>query len=369
MVAYPISWFESAATALAFMVLTLFATAAFYIWAHSRGPSGLERHLAAMAQAVRFSADGFCSPWFDDAALERWYGRGEIAAVKSRIKEKAADVARQNAQERRQVLGQVRDLGVRGVSDAGPLAFLPAPGHDTGDAAWNAIRLDEVSSWLEGKAPLFAAARQPDVVRLGEALDRQQEREADRRRLLQAELGSLDSALSFAWLKVEGAGWVWEVIAWSIFGVIANTIVGLIQAAGAHRYKADEFVLVFPKLALAPLLALVAVALWSSGFSTASVTFVNLPLFLVLAFSLGLATEQLYTALRQAAQWLVARFTALDEDKFKAAEQGLAYRFVTPPPPAAPTPPANLRQLGELLRATGQAAVERSLVAQLSRSS
>jgi hypothetical protein len=128
MVEPPIEWFDSCASALAFMVCLFVVTAVFYIWAHIQdGFSAHERRRAMIERAVRLSVDGFSTPSYDDALLERWYGRGEVAALKSRIKDKTVIVAQQNAQERRQVVAQMRDLALRGISDAGPLGHLPLP--------------------------------------------------------------------------------------------------------------------------------------------------------------------------------------------------------------------------------------------------
>ncbi len=360
--------FDTAAVALVTLVLMLLVTATVYFWLHRhpKTEAELERDLR---NAVIVSPDGFCHLSYDDGELAKWFGQGEIDLFKSRLKEKAADIAHQNALERRQVLAPLRAFADRGLSEVGPLQFLPTSGPDTDDAPWNSVLLDETALWLKARGNTFVPEKQIEYQRYLEMLGRQAAREHERAERLKREVQGLDSSLSFDWLQVENSKWILEVIAWTIFGVIANTTIGLVESARKGTYKADEFVLFLPKMFLAPVLSVVAIALWSSGFTTAPISFLNLPLFLVLSFSLGLVTEQVYTALRKAAQWLVARFVSIDEEKFAAAAKNLPYTFVNPKPaPASATgdaAPANLKQLAAALQTQASADVERGLVSKL----
>jgi hypothetical protein len=361
-----IDFFDSPAVALASMVVLLFVACAVYVFEHRHALQAEQSHNQALRDAVIIADDGMCTLTFRDEVLQRWYAPGKIDSLKARLKDDAAAVAAKNALERRAVLGQLREFSVRGISDPGPLAVLPTTATaDRDDAPWNSVVLPEVNQWLERMRPLFIAEKQPRVGVYKDEVFRQIRREDVRKAALHDEVMGLESNLSFAWLQVEHSSWIWEVVAWTVFGVIANTIIALIAASRDGSYKADEFILVFPKLALAPFLSIVAIALWVSGFTNAPVTFLNLPLFLVFAFSLGLVTEQLYTLMRNTANWLVTRFVTVSEDKLAEAAKNTPYKFVNPPPAAAA--PQNLAQLGAGLKALANADVERGVVSQLAQ--
>ncbi|MDP2136738.1 MAG: hypothetical protein Q8J74_02685, partial [Candidatus Didemnitutus sp.] len=167
---------------------------------------------------------------------------------------------------------------------------------------------------------------------------------------------------SFDWLKIEDAQWVWEVVAWTVFGFLANTLISLFKHCRERTYSADEFLLIFPKLVLAPLLSVVVVALWSSGISTAPINYLNLPVFLVFAFSLGFCTEQLYVAVKDITGWFISRFVKVSEDRVAELAKSVPYVFVNPPPAASVPPPANLKQLRERIDSVAKAEFERGTV-------
>lgn len=355
--------FDSCAVAIFSISCLLVACVSIYVWAHRKDPP-ISR-VKTLFESIEFTSDGTMTPLYKDAVFERWFGRGELQSLKNRINEKAQIEAQQNARERRDLLGPLQELAQRGLGTSGPIRVVTSGGDQKTDVEWNSLQLPFVRDWLKDNIKLLAPDKTVDATRLLAALEAQIERENERKERLRSEVHVLDAALSFSWLLIDHSNWVWEVVAWTWFGVLANTLIALIHSSRDKNYKADEFVLVFPKLLLAPLLSVVCVALWSSGFTSAPVTFVNLPLFLVFSFSLGLVTEQLYDLLRSSARWLVERFLPIDQEKMAAAGRDEPYGFIHPlPTPSAP--PSNLKQLAEELRARANAEIERGIVTRLS---
>ena len=112
-------------------------------------------------------------------------------------------------------------------------------------------------------------------------------------------LNQLKPNISFDWLYHEGAGWVLELIVWSIYGVLASAIAGLIKAYKSGTYDGRLFLLFIPRLFLAPLLSVVITAFISSGESGYQVNLQNLPAFLVFAFAMGFNSESLTRTIRE----------------------------------------------------------------------
>jgi len=134
---------------------------------------------------------------------------------------------------------------------------------------------------------------------LVEKLQRQDEHEKRVRAEIKAEIKALEPVLSFIWLYHEGAGWIFEVVFWTWFGVLANSIITIIIVCKEDTYDPYLFSLVIPKFFLAPLLSVVFVSLWAAGVTNEKVTFLNLPWFMGLCFFLGFMTESLYVRLRK----------------------------------------------------------------------
>jgi hypothetical protein len=315
-----------------------------------------------MQQMLVFSPDGNFEPRYDDSVLGKLFAPTKIVELKQRIAAKADAARRQTGFERRQLLGSLARFVDRGISDLGPLEVIAHPPASEPDGVWTGVNLCEIRRWLADKRPLFAGEKQADTGSFVEAIDRQVARERVRQTLLKRELRALDSGLSFEWLRIDGWHWVLEVVGWTVFGFLANTLISLFQHCRRGSYSADEFILIFPKLALAPLLSLVAVALWSSGISNAPINYLNLPMFLVFAFSLGFCTEQLYTAMKDIASWFISRFATISEDRVAELAKNVPYAFVNPPPPAAGPPPENLQQLRVRSETVARAGFERGTV-------
>jgi hypothetical protein len=323
-----------------------------------------------MAAALQFSADGNFTPHYDDAVLGKLFAPVKIAEIKERVAGKAGAARTQTEIERRQLLEPLRVFADRSLSDTGPLMILSDRTPKETGGLWTGLNLEEIRRWLDSRRSRLAVEKQNDLEAQIAAIERQIQRESVRKTNLSTELRALESGLSFNWLHIAGAAWVLEVISWTIFGFFANTLITLFQHCRKGTYSADEYILIFPKLVLAPLLSVVAVALWSSGISSAPINFLNLPIFLIFSFSLGFCTEQLYGALKDVTGWFLSRFVKVSEDRVAELAKNVPYVFVHPPAPAASdaaaTPPQNLRQLRAKLEQAAQAGFERGAVAKLS---
>ena len=108
----------------------------------------------------------------------------------------------------------------------------------------------------------------------------------------------LQPLFSFEFLYHEGSGWIIELVFWTWFGVLASAMAGLFDAIKLDNYKPQVFALTIPKLLLAPVLALVVVALWAAGFTETKVSLSNLPFFLAVAFALGFGHDRVIRLIR-----------------------------------------------------------------------
>lgn len=220
-------------------------------------------------------------------------------------------------------------------------------------------------AWLEAKSGrLYSPLRSADLESILAAL---RALEADERAAveeLQREHRVLGSRLYFRWVYHEGAGWILEVAVWALAGMLCNTLIALIVLTYKGTYHAARFATVFPKLILAPLLAVVFTAMWSSGFTESGVTYVNLPYFLVTSFVLGYATEQLFSKLRDVVGVILGS-AGISEERLRMAGSLTPYTFVNPPESAWALTPTNLPELREKAKRVARHELEKGIVAEL----
>jgi hypothetical protein len=134
-------------------------------------------------------------------------------------------------------------------------------------------------------------------------------------------LNRLKPNISFDWLYHEGAGWVLELIVWSIYGVLASAIAGLITAHRLGIYDGRLFLLFIPRLFLAPLLSVVITAFIASGESGYQVNLQNLPAFLVFAFVMGFNSESLTRTIRDLFNRMFAETPEKKKDEGSEADE------------------------------------------------
>jgi len=117
-------------------------------------------------------------------------------------------------------------------------------------------------------------------------------------------VSSMDAYMSFEWLN--RLPWIVQLIFWTWFGVLINNIVWLIRLT-KNRQEEDDlafssqvYVMLFPRLAIAPFISIIFLAMISSGIASFDISNLNnLPAFLVAAFFLGFMSESITLRIRQ----------------------------------------------------------------------
>ncbi|MCJ9428634.1 hypothetical protein [Kordiimonas marina] len=156
--------------------------------------------------------------------------------------------------------------------------------------------------------------------------------------------------LGFGWLHLDSGWWVAELIFLSWVGVIANTLVAILTSMRAQRtgggngYDPQMFLMILPKLVLAPIMAIVVAALVVAGLTDGGISLANAKMFLVFGFISGFASERFTTLVRAAISRLMPRLE-ISEDKLKAQT-----RWV--PPPKSPGQARTVAELRGIVRQT-----------------
>ncbi|HVS52881.1 MAG TPA: hypothetical protein VHD62_11055 [Opitutaceae bacterium] len=363
-----ITYFERPSFAFFWMLGMLLLVAAVYAGLHVMTGCSCDQRDATMRDAVIVSNDGRFALSYRDGVLEHNFAKARINEMKQHLDEMRLQLLPVVLAQRRQVLTPAVDFAHRALADRAQPGILGLDPQRVEDSDLQLTIIPATIEWLDAQADRLAPENKAYLPTIVARLRDQHAREEIARTAFKADVSRLESALSFCWLWVDGCGWIGEVVFWSLFGVLANAIIALITKSRAGQYSADEFVLVFPKILLAPLLALVVIAIWATGLSEAQVGYLNLPMFLVFAFCLGFATEQLYTLLRDLAQGIVGRLARLSDTKLEEAARNDPYRFVHPPADASSVPPPKtLAELRQTLTDVAQSQVERGIVTQLTQ--
>jgi hypothetical protein len=328
-------------------------------------------HLAKPAEAfdptnaVSFEAGASLRPIYNLALLQRFASKASIAEISQRIEQKRQFLSQSLVRLRREALVPVMQANQTALlwNPPPPGILAKAPEKATDDDFARAD-LGAIDRWLAQQAPgikapanrsIFTVAR--DGVRECDEIERRYRDE------LKQEAQALQPVLSFCWLYTDCGWWIVEVMFWSFAGVLANTIIALILACRAHRYSAEEYTLVLPKVFLAPTLAVVFVALWTTGFTESQINYLNLPYFLVFSFLLGFATESLYTKLRDLVSLVVTPSATLSEERLQEAAKDVPYPWIHNLEQAGATPaPKNLQELEAKAIAVAKAQAERATV-------
>ncbi len=316
------------------------------------------------ASAVQLSPDGTFKPFFLEGELERFFSKAQINDLEKRLGDKAAELSQRELERRRSVFLPAIQATKELLPGYNPPGVL---GRDTAKVTDEDLLREDLSiliPWLTNNPGRFAPENRALFQELAQqfiALDLAEERIREQ---LRAESAALKPPLPFGWLFTEGAWWTIEVLVWSFLGVLANSIIGLILACRRSAYAPSEFVLVIPKIFLAPLLAFVIIAFWSTGFSESKITYLSLPYFLVMSFLLGFVTEGLYEKLRDLANLVVTPAATVSEQKVQDATRDEPYRFQNPTVrPGDQPPPRTLDEVRDQLRSVVKARLERSVVA------
>ena len=117
-------------------------------------------------------------------------------------------------------------------------------------------------------------------------------------------IASMDAYMSFEWLN--RLPWLVQLIFWTWFGVLINNIVWLIRLTKNRKeesdlaYTSEVYVMLFPRLVIAPFISIIFLAMISSGMASFDISNLNnLPAFLVAAFFLGFMSESITLRIRQ----------------------------------------------------------------------
>ncbi|UCC99257.1 MAG: hypothetical protein JSW66_05090 [Phycisphaerales bacterium] len=339
-------FFASAWQAFIALLITLLLLVAVYLGIHC----ARKQPEVPWSKAVRVSKDGRFQPRFQQAILERFFSEQELIRGKNIIDQRCNEAKDEALTKRRRLFGEVQAF-CRQYFSKSPRENLPAyigqgstseknseasrmlanlktlsygltqPGGTLGlfekDAPeWKdedvlILQISNIVSVLKkGLLDAGAEKREKGNVLL-EKLQNQDDHEKRIRDEIEDEIKALEPPLSFIWLYHEGAGWIFEVVFWTWFGVIANSIITVIVKCKNKAYDPDLFSLVIPKFFLAPLLSVIFVSLWAAGVTKEKVTFLNLPWFMALCFFLGFMTETLYTRLRMFAVAFLGGVTEL----------------------------------------------------------
>ncbi|MFT6693091.1 MAG: hypothetical protein ACJAXH_003642 [Colwellia sp.] len=117
-------------------------------------------------------------------------------------------------------------------------------------------------------------------------------------------VNSMQAYMSFEWLN--RLPWIVQLIFWTWFGVLINNIVWLIRLTKSRKeeddlaFTSEVYVMLLPRLAIAPFISVIFLAMISSGIASFDISNLNnLPAFLVAAFFLGFMSESITLRIRQ----------------------------------------------------------------------
>ncbi len=338
-------WVEAAfgsawrAFALLFVVMALILGA--YLGIHLARP----KPEVPWGTAVRLPDDGRFQPRFQVAVLERFFSEKELIRLKDIIGKRCEEARSETLASRRPLLTEIQNFrishwhggnlperpSIRGRSgfnnaedvSAPRVGINPGPGSGLGSGAvlplsraaeWNDAEVlsqsltNVIESFRIELVNVSAETRERGSVLLNRLL-KQDADEITLRAEIEREIRALEPPLNFLWLYHEGSGWVFEVVVWTLLGVLANAVISIILACKDGQYQPSLFAYVIPKFFLAPLISVVFVALWAAGITQSNVTSLNLPWFMAFSFFLGFTTENLYARVRKFADALLGGAT------------------------------------------------------------
>ncbi|GAM61693.1 hypothetical protein JCM19232_5994 [Vibrio ishigakensis] len=164
--------------------------------------------------------------------------------------------------------------------------------------------LENLKASMSDKPAQGYPAAQQELIRITNLISNQEEREKKYKTNVDNYIESLKPMLSYAWLVRQD--WKVQLIFWTWFGVLINNIVWLIRSvknqseAKDLEYSAQTYIMVIPRLVIAPFISLIFLALISSGIASFDITNLDsLPAFLIAAFFLGFMSESVTLRLRQ----------------------------------------------------------------------
>lgn len=172
------------------------------------------------------------------------------------------------------------------------------------------------------------------------------------------ELVAVEDNLSFGFLASGGKNaWIFHLIVWSWFGVIASSLVGMSTSIIQNKYDGLMFGFVWMKFILAPLIAIVVAAVFGAGLTQNNFNLAHQPIFLMFAFFSGFFSERFTETLRMAANAFFAA-ARVDKSSFdRVTSRGVDRYRPQLPRIAIDAPAATLPSLRASLEAVGVNAV------------
>lgn len=373
------AFFNQATRAFIVMFIAMVMLLGFYVLVQMFRP----KTDMDFSKTVHVSGDGFFAVVYDDAELARFFAPEKIGEIKRTIDEKAERLRSQGLSRRRQLLiGHWAFMRQRVSTVGAPGWFANDPESrkaeaktimavdsekNVSDEDLKSTHVVSLRAWIENQDSKISGRHREQYRGI---LAQQQaliDEEDGYRALLVREINGLKPVLNFDWLYHEDAGWVLEVVVWSIIGAMCNTIAGLIMSCHKGKYDPCKFVQAFPKMLLAPVLAVVAIAVWSSGFSKSPITFLNLPYFLLTAFILGFSSTRVLALLRTTTNMVLAGAELSEEKIFEAGKKS-AYEPFNPYVARESLPkPRTLRDVASNAAAIAKHSVEAAVVNTLGR--
>lgn len=220
--------------------------------------------------------------------------------------------------------------------------------------AEDADRRESRGAIVEGRLPIYAS-----LTRRLESLENHETTVDD---TVSAIVFKSGFDLNFQWLHLHDFLWPFELIFWSLFGVLSRTLVALNLTRKAERqaywegrelaaarsdsgaedetvvYDRKRFLLVFTNLLLAPLVAVIVAGVVITGITDFELNLANAPVFLLFAFLSGFASDRFIGVIRGFVRSVIPKLKINDD---KVAE---IYG------PAAKRRAARLIDAGDLIR-------------------
>lgn len=170
-------------------------------------------------------------------------------------------------------------------------------------------------------------------------------------------------SLAFDWVRIDNSFWVLEVMFWTWFGVLAKAHTMLMVAYTAKAYEARLFVLVLPRMVIAPLMSIILFAALASGVTTSGFNFLNIAFFLLASFVMGYGSERVSRLIAQLTRNILGGLRFSSSKTRNSLGLKSVYQLENPvPQPIAGQRPETIAQLKDLAVAVARNSVEKDLL-------
>lgn len=278
---------------------------------------------------LTFKKLGVFNYQLNESALERFYDAQEVEAFKEKLADQVKVEKQKSLSQRLQLIQRFNvyvqlqssgfaldgllDIQVKNQSDLAEIERV--------NLSYIKTRVKALQAQNDCSLAISACDSQSNYLYLSILSDELDQLIAEDRKAkmyLKGLSQSLKPQLNFTWLYHPGFGWIFELVFWCWFGLISCHVICLIKNVKNKDYDANIFALVFPRILLAPIMAIVIVALLASGYTEYNQNLNNFPYFLVLAFILGFNTENVNAIISQVSNKLLQPIAFSEEQRQKA---------------------------------------------------